>query len=96
MHQICDSAGVTSIYGTSSNNGSTPAALMADSLIATGGDYNTITVNFDACPDKRAMCIIISACSTVAVYACLVYRPGICLVLIKRAIASSKIGPSRS
>ncbi len=51
----CDSAGVTSIYGTSSNNGSTPAALMADSLIATGGDYNTITVNFDACPDKRAM-----------------------------------------
>lgn len=51
----CDSAGVTSIYGTSSNNGSTPAALMADSPLEMGGAPNTITVNFDACPDKKAM-----------------------------------------
>ena len=51
----CDSAGVTSIYGTSSNNGSTPAALMADSPLEIGGAPNTITVNFDACPDKKAM-----------------------------------------
>lgn len=51
----CDSAGVTSIFGTSSNNGSTPDKLLSDSPIETGGSSNTITVNFDACPDKRAM-----------------------------------------